>query len=107
MNLVLFPEFGFKTENNLRLGADMSNCYTTTFIAEALLGKNLGLTFKYILAVKVFIITYKSEYLDKKGIILNGANYRHGFKNGKRALKVYFGGIRYTFGKKHSKSKIK
>ena len=98
--------FGFKTEYNLRLGAAMSNYYTTTFIsAEALLGKNLGLTFKYNFGGEDFYYySTNPEYLDRKGRILFGANYRFGFKNGKRALKVYSGGIRYTFGKNHSTS---
>jgi hypothetical protein len=74
--------FGFKTDYNLRFGAAVSEDYATIFISgEALIGKKIGLTLKYNFAGSDFYSsTNYSEYIDRKGRILFGANYRFGFE---------------------------
>jgi prolipoprotein diacylglyceryltransferase len=74
--------FGFKTDYNLRFGSAYSQNYSTKFIsAEALLGKQLGLTFKYYFAGEDFYSTNNySNIIERRGRFLFGANYRFGFK---------------------------
>jgi prolipoprotein diacylglyceryltransferase len=73
---------GYKTDYSLRLGAALSENYATIFLsAEALLCKNLGLTFKYNFGGDDFYFAYPStDFVDRKGRIQFGANYRFGYK---------------------------
>ena len=74
--------FGFKTDYSLRFGAAVSENYSTTFIsAEALLGKKIGLSFKYNFGGYDFYYSDNYyEFIERKGRIQFGANYRFGFK---------------------------
>jgi prolipoprotein diacylglyceryltransferase len=74
--------FGFRTDYNLRFGAAFSENYSTTFIsAEALIGKKIGLTFKYNFAGEDFYFSNNySDFIERRGRFQFGANYRFGFK---------------------------
>ncbi len=77
--------FGFKDGYDLRFGAAVSENYSATFIsAEALVAKNFGLALKYNFGGEDFYY-YTSDnpdykYIDRKGRILFGLNYRFGFE---------------------------
>jgi prolipoprotein diacylglyceryltransferase len=74
--------FGFRTDYNLRFGAAFSQNYSTKFIsAEALLGKKVGLTFKYNFAGEDFYFSHNyNNVIERRGRFQFGANYRFGFK---------------------------
>jgi hypothetical protein len=75
--------FGFRTDYNLRFGTAYSQSYSTTFIsAEALIGKKIGLTFKYNFGGDNFVLSNNYTYnIERRGRFLFGASYRFGFKN--------------------------
>jgi phosphatidylglycerol:prolipoprotein diacylglycerol transferase len=72
--------FGNKTEYSLRVGAAISKYYSYTFIsAEGLVGKKIGLTFRYNFGNGNFY-SGNNQVVYRPGRILFGANYRFGFK---------------------------
>ena len=74
--------FGSKTDYNLRFGTAVSDYYSPKFItAEALLSKGIGLSFKYYFGGEDFYLSNNyPEFIERKGRIQFGANYRFGFK---------------------------
>ena len=74
--------FGYRTDYNLRIGTAFSQNYFTKFIsAEALVGKKLGLSFKYNFGGDNFYLSNNYIYnIERRGRFLFGANYRFGFK---------------------------
>jgi phosphatidylglycerol:prolipoprotein diacylglycerol transferase len=73
--------FGYKSEFNLSLGKAFSHDYSYPFIyAGGLLGKQVGLTFKYNFGGEDFYFTNFSESSKRKGRIQFGLNYRFGFQ---------------------------
>ena len=73
--------FGFKTDYNFRLGQALSGNDGFAFIsAEALIGKQFGLTFKYNFGGEEFYNSSNYEVIDRKGRFMAGMNYRFGFR---------------------------